>query len=166
MSEERKRSVAPWIAGVVLVLLGLYVGGYYAMVRPTFIPEPTGYLPVYRNLSAPRQTRTPSLLAFFAPVHRIDRRLRPNVWEPKGYLDLLHGAVVAVNEKGVTIGIGTDDGAMKGNVFVVVRDENRIGTLRLTIVTPDWAVATITQVEDGGVVRVGDVVVRETDPKP
>ena len=38
MSEERKPSGVPWIAGVVLVL-ALYVGAYYATVEPIPIPK-------------------------------------------------------------------------------------------------------------------------------
>lgn len=88
MSEERKRSVAPWIAGVALtVLLGLYVGAYYRMVRRVEWwnagPPPGGerFQPIYPAL--PVGDRSERIAAqLFRPIHWIDRRvIRPDFWK-------------------------------------------------------------------------------------
>ncbi|MCC7425219.1 MAG: hypothetical protein IT428_33530 [Planctomycetaceae bacterium] len=81
---ERKTS-APWIAGAaLLVLIGGYVGVYYATVTvkgsgdPFYTPHAwftdgskTSYLAWKGRLDR-----------FFFPIHWLDRRIRPHVWEP------------------------------------------------------------------------------------
>jgi hypothetical protein len=68
----------------VILLLASYVGAYYVMVHPeTYDPGLPRY-PFYatrlegRRLTRYMETSRP----FFAPVHWLDRRLRPHVWEP------------------------------------------------------------------------------------
>jgi hypothetical protein len=67
----------------VLTLLGLYVGAYYATVRairwPGFISStyhPGGVSLAYRPIPGINSRW------LFAPVHAIDRKLRPDVWNP------------------------------------------------------------------------------------
>jgi hypothetical protein len=64
---------APWIAGaaVLMLLLGGYVGLYLfsvdAVRRPPAVPG-HGVMIVPAKI--------------FAPIHWLDRRIRPHVWEP------------------------------------------------------------------------------------
>jgi hypothetical protein len=81
MSDERKRSVDPWIAGIALTaLLSLYVGAYFWLVLPLrFGSLHTGPIaPAYRIPLASQGIAG----ALFAPIHALDRRIRPHVWEP------------------------------------------------------------------------------------
>jgi hypothetical protein len=78
----------PWrecvyAVGVLTLLLALYVGAYYATVEPfdysAFIssrhPPPRGTpIPIYSFGGESAKT-------FFAPMHQVDRMLRPDVWE-------------------------------------------------------------------------------------
>jgi hypothetical protein len=72
----RKPISAPWIAAVVLLLLiGGYVGAYYATV--------TRYLEVANYPTITRFFPDGSHLAvraLFTPIHWLDRRIRPHVW--------------------------------------------------------------------------------------
>lgn len=90
MSESRKPNVVPWIAGITLMLLGAYVGVYYWLVAPRKAPPPMPFDYVPEWYDAPRLSTPDSvfdvqrrLSCFFAPIHRLDRHLRPHVWEPK-----------------------------------------------------------------------------------
>jgi hypothetical protein len=77
---------------VLTVLLGLYVGAYYAMVEPVpFDDDPpdfeaTYYCPFAPFLESRRGLGLRVLRwqtecdAFFAPIHWLDRRIRPNFW--------------------------------------------------------------------------------------
>lgn len=88
MHDERKRGILLPIAVTAVVLLGLYVGAYYAIVKSLPISLQSPSLP-FRPLRA--QPRYPvgsdgpwvqqTLHWLFAPIHRIDRFLRPGVWE-------------------------------------------------------------------------------------
>ena len=69
MSSKRKRSLAPWIASAVL-LIGGYVGAYYTIVQMS-----PGYFV--------RRKEWRFGQAFFAPIHELDRRFRPQLWKPK-----------------------------------------------------------------------------------
>lgn len=73
-------------AVVALVLLGLHVGAYYATVDVKVdtawrrygvvtVEEATGTSPTY-------SVWHPWTRPFFAPVHWLDRRIRPQFWEP------------------------------------------------------------------------------------
>ena len=93
---ERQRS--RWTVGVgaAAILLapaavGMYVAAYYCMVKPAGfgnIHGPvTDILPTYP--SEPEETPFgptdgyilhPFWEPFFAPIHRLDRRVRPDVW--------------------------------------------------------------------------------------
>lgn len=102
---ERKKS-RPWltavIVGCVLVaMIGGYVGAYYAMVErvawanmhgPIEMIEPGYHDPFAKqdrkrglfdppDGPLPRVPRTNSWwTTFFAPIHWLDKRLRPRVW--------------------------------------------------------------------------------------
>lgn len=88
---DRKPSVVPWIAGIVLVLLvGVYVGTYYRLVEvltsdsnsPGFWVE--NHSPYYDSpsswgyRSAQRWQRFAQ--TFFEPIHWVDCQIRPHVW--------------------------------------------------------------------------------------
>lgn len=87
MNESRKPSSNPWIGVVVLaVLFGGYVGAYYVTVEPyvhsrvagTVIRLPTYSIP---GSSERWQWSVDTLLdVVFAPMHWLDRRIRPHVW--------------------------------------------------------------------------------------
>lgn len=54
---------------VALVALGLYVGAYYAIVTPVRMPGRT-------------ETNFTDLAgSLFAPIHWLDRHIRPHVWK-------------------------------------------------------------------------------------
>ena len=82
MTSPRKPGFVLPVAVTLTVLLALYVGAYYAMVKPridvTHIGPVSGawvdFVPQYPWRTMDR---------FFSPVHRLDRRLRPHVWGPK-----------------------------------------------------------------------------------
>lgn len=96
----RKPVSAPWIAAaVLLVLIGAYVGAYYAMVARTPILvkdrslgyRVSHYVPTYAEL--PQKLRRQRsivhsivwdsrLRPLFAPIHEFDRILRTNYWRP------------------------------------------------------------------------------------
>jgi hypothetical protein len=79
----------PWrecgyAVGALTLLLALYAGAYYAMVDPfdrvamisSTYPPPRGRpIPFY-------SFGGDAAKAFFAPIHQVDRLLRPQVWEP------------------------------------------------------------------------------------
>jgi hypothetical protein len=89
MSEPRKStSVVLPAVGVLTVLLGLYVGAYYTMVKrsPTgrgdwrpfyFLPEPVAPQTAHGAIRVHFRSEP-----IFAPIHWLDRRIRPHVWEP------------------------------------------------------------------------------------
>jgi hypothetical protein len=89
MTSSRKPGFVLPVAVTLAVLLGLYVGAYYAMVRPLgpvpfySIGDPND--PRWYNETAPGIVHGPHLgwMRFFSPIHWLDRRLRPHVWEPK-----------------------------------------------------------------------------------
>ena len=74
------------IAVTLAVLLGLYVGAYYWMVFPHPFP-PTGVRCLYyegtdKARGGPVYATNPNWDRFFFPIHWLDRRIRPHVWEP------------------------------------------------------------------------------------
>jgi hypothetical protein len=89
MTSPRKPGFVLPVAVTLSVLLGLYVGAYCWMV----VPLPVGYgladdtmTPVYQTgwdalddklVDAPVWTTQ-----VFTPIHWLDRRIRPHVWEP------------------------------------------------------------------------------------
>ena len=80
MPSDRKPSLFLPMVVTLAVLLGLYVGAYYAMVQPAvgsdFYALPWEPYDDFHGAAADRC----SLL--FRPIHRLDRRLRPHLWEP------------------------------------------------------------------------------------
>ncbi|MCC7421742.1 MAG: hypothetical protein IT428_15785 [Planctomycetaceae bacterium] len=81
-----RKTAAPWIAGaVLLVLIGGYVGAYCWMIAPLGFGY--GSVSPYYDF---RMTTEPyiylhaldSLVGrLFSPIHWLDRRVRPYVWE-------------------------------------------------------------------------------------
>ena len=66
--------------GVPTLLLALYVGAYYALVRPipprpAFLAPPRPVTPAY-----PDAINGPAVWLFH-PVHWVDQKLRPHVWK-------------------------------------------------------------------------------------
>ena len=84
--DSKKRGTGRWMrAGLgVLVLLGVYVEGYYAMVRqvPRLSNSPSGppvvCVPVYGPTSW--WGLHPVTRPLFWPMNQLDRKLRPHVW--------------------------------------------------------------------------------------
>jgi hypothetical protein len=97
MPTDRKPSPILSVGRVVMVLLGLYVGAYYWMVERTFKldwPAATTtyfaeYPPVAEYWTESYEINSASDVSFrrwsrfFAPIHSLDRRIRPHVWEPE-----------------------------------------------------------------------------------
>jgi hypothetical protein len=85
---ERKKS--PWLtvaiaACVLLALTGAYVGVYYATVTPMTIEQgaPPGTPAIYIVLDTyPASIDFGFTRSFFAPIHRLDCRIRPDTWKP------------------------------------------------------------------------------------
>ncbi|HVW03339.1 MAG TPA: hypothetical protein VHB77_23450 [Planctomycetaceae bacterium] len=78
-------ALASMVAASVVVLLAFYAGAYYATVDRMYVitmpsdleisegaPEP---VPKYRPILGFKPDR------FFAPMHEVDKRLRPKVWK-------------------------------------------------------------------------------------
>jgi hypothetical protein len=90
MTSPRKSGFVLPVAVTLAVLLGLYVGAYYAMVEPQInLPGYRGYTVIERTIEPNYWGKLPvgfdpngALKAFFTPVHWLDRRIRPHVWEP------------------------------------------------------------------------------------
>lgn len=77
-----KRHAAPIIAATLLFLLVLYVGSYFALVVPhgrAYVQMPVfpGSAPLYIS-NYRLGDETPR--AFFWPLERIDRKVRPQAW--------------------------------------------------------------------------------------
>jgi hypothetical protein len=90
MTEPRKPGFVLPVAVTLAVLLALYVGAYYAMVRPFWSFDGTGRLMSEadyslwgRNGPAVRLwVPQPSFRSrVFAPINWLDRHIRPHVWE-------------------------------------------------------------------------------------
>ena len=85
MTSPRKSGFVLPVAVTLAVLLGLYVGAYYAMVEP--IPAQKYVLSKGAYSAVPTFLATYSrwddwLTPLFSPAHWLDRRIRPHVWEP------------------------------------------------------------------------------------
>jgi hypothetical protein len=76
---ERKTSTVHWIAGGVLLTM-MYVGTYYATVRPFESLSRT--LPYYTDGNSPQfHLAMDSFLTYlFASIHKLDRHVRPHLW--------------------------------------------------------------------------------------
>jgi hypothetical protein len=83
MKYPRKPGFVLPVAVTLTVLLGLYVGAYYAMVEPVSaegeLPGPIYSLPFHKFDILFDWKVTP----WFEPAHWLDRRIRPRVWEPE-----------------------------------------------------------------------------------
>jgi hypothetical protein len=78
MTEPRKPSLIMPAAVTLTVLVGLYVGAYYGLVERNSYRG--GWAP---HFAISQGDQYPSVWSqFFAPIHWLDRRLRPHVWEP------------------------------------------------------------------------------------
>lgn len=82
MSERRKSA---WLVAVVpLVLLGSYVGSYYAMVTPR-TDKFQNMIGASKLVTLPRyglsgESEGVALKRVFAPLHWLDRHIRPRTW--------------------------------------------------------------------------------------
>jgi hypothetical protein len=96
MSEERKKPSAVFqvcvAAAIAVFMLAAYIGAYALMVTPddVFMENPSdrdelipsGYMaPIY--VEDQTTTAEDLLQAIFYPVHQIDRRVRPSVWDQR-----------------------------------------------------------------------------------
>ena len=89
MTSPRKPGFLLPVAVTLAVLLGLYVGAYYAIVEVlpewSYVPGTPGE-PWYSASWIPpgyRQVVDRCLTPAFAPIHALDRRLRPHIWDAK-----------------------------------------------------------------------------------
>lgn len=85
MTERRKPGLL--LPVIVVVLLAVYAGAYYGTVRPLGLPF-VGTAPHYPllhggtigdpdfNITTLKRWHT-----VFTPIHWLDRRLRPHIWE-------------------------------------------------------------------------------------
>ncbi|HVW00877.1 MAG TPA: hypothetical protein VHB77_11075 [Planctomycetaceae bacterium] len=85
---DRKRGWTA-IAGMLvgsLLLLGAYAGAYFALVKPARVMVMRTW-PSAEVFVIPRYPRSVwgDGVAFFAPIHRLDRQLRPDVWDPQPF---------------------------------------------------------------------------------
>ena len=76
-----------WILAliVILVLLGVYVLAYYSMVMRVYRIGPRDVAPHYSGFGLhvlPVVFRDLDFVRYFAPMHGLDRLLRPRFWEP------------------------------------------------------------------------------------
>lgn len=89
MTAPRNPSLILPVAVTLTVLLGLYVGGYYVMVRPRVIAgrwrdgdRLRGVIPQYTGKAMVHEwIDYPWLGRFFSPIHWLDRRIRPHIRE-------------------------------------------------------------------------------------
>jgi hypothetical protein len=91
-ARKRLHKLALWTGIAIPVLAAVYLGAYYRMVSPlNGLDRKSGnrfYLQVSPYYSFPwplpaRLNHPPlerQLLTFFAPAHRLDRALRPDIW--------------------------------------------------------------------------------------
>jgi hypothetical protein len=87
-TDQPKRSVWPTIvAGVVLalVLIAGYVGSYYAMMTPK-THKFHNMIGASKLVTVPRYGQSDAdeggiAARVFAPIHRLDRRVRPRIWQ-------------------------------------------------------------------------------------
>ena len=74
------------VAVTLAVLLGLYAGAYYGIVRAVDVTiagpgaNPDGSFDV-RYVKLPDYGDDGQSRSFFAPIHWLDRRIRPHFWE-------------------------------------------------------------------------------------
>ena len=64
--------------------MALYVGAYYAIVQPGLMTRSC----IYPRYVIPGSIELPSGEFLFAPIHAIDRRFRPDFWEPQWGLSI------------------------------------------------------------------------------
>jgi hypothetical protein len=88
MSDDRKKPLWPWIAAVLVALPVLYVGSYALLVersRWQITRDGSGRVPIYSS-TIPKVGRVPFSKEWdelFAPIHALDRKLRPGYWPQK-----------------------------------------------------------------------------------
>ena len=70
----RPAPIIATIAAALLLLLGAYMGGYYAMLTGWGLAPL--HSPLYRVHSA-------HIEAFFVPANKLDRLIRPGYWSEK-----------------------------------------------------------------------------------
>jgi hypothetical protein len=71
------------VAVALALMLGLYVGAYCAMVEPTrsLLRKPHPVYVIRLGAENFRYRRYSKAAALFAPIHWLERRIRPHVWE-------------------------------------------------------------------------------------
>jgi hypothetical protein len=82
---DRKLSSVPWIGVAVLaVLIGGYVEAYYGTLivyHGLGDEAAAAYSLVENEINPDVSTEDSGIGRFFAPMHWLDRRIRPHVWE-------------------------------------------------------------------------------------
>lgn len=93
----RKFVCTLWIVAFALLLVtGGYIGTYYTLVQPDVFLHDSGvwsWQPLYYWKMAGVDAEEPfgldwhwRICRFFWPIHRIDRSIRPHVWEEDPYM--------------------------------------------------------------------------------
>lgn len=77
---------SPWTTPLVILvatmlLIGAYVGAYFGTVMPLWLEDPVTPFYTFPGQSFVSLRFHRIAERFFAPVHWIDRRLRPEIWE-------------------------------------------------------------------------------------
>ena len=79
---DKRRSAAPIIAAVLLLLPVLYVESYFALVVPRGIDQPEPADPWAIPPEVHYRVGGTVSATIFAPLEAVDRRLRPDAWGP------------------------------------------------------------------------------------
>src|SRR5436309_14620124 len=88
---------------VVVLLAAIYLGSYFAMVKRgartnwSYSPPPGEEMP---PLVYPRYRWNLGVVAFFAPAHAIDRRLRPGYWSDLAQIEAAIEELQELTEEG------------------------------------------------------------------
>ena len=83
MTAPRKPGVVLPVAVTLTLRLGLYVGAYYATVRPRMVHTMFGNLLIPCHVLRPGGMWDLWSYRIFSPIHWLDRRIRPHIWDPK-----------------------------------------------------------------------------------
>jgi hypothetical protein len=80
--KQRRSNLMPVVITALVLCPALYVGSYFALVgRNELARDTDAYWVKYRIGGYAAKS-------FFAPLHRVDRRIRRDYWEPPRYFEV------------------------------------------------------------------------------